>query len=297
MELSIDRICKTYPSGVMALSEVTLSVRTGLFGLLGPNGAGKSTLMRTLATLQGVDSGTIHLNGRDLLKDPQSIRQVLGYLPQQFGLWPDVSAWEMLDHIARLKGLKEGRARKRAVEDLLEKTHLHEVRHRHLGTFSGGMKQRFGIAQALLNTPELLVVDEPTAGLDPEERNRFHNLLGAVGEHMIVLFSTHIVEDISRLCTRAAIIRRGRILFCGETREAIQTLEGCIWSKTIPRKLLQAHEETYPLLRHTLSGNQAEVRALSTQPLPGFNPVQPLLEDFYFATIGAAAPSGEDGAA
>src|SRR5262245_41427131 len=216
MELRIANLSKTYPNGVQALKSVSLDIRAGMFGLLGPNGAGKSTLMRTLATLQDADAGTATLDGIDVLGEKDRVRGILGYLPQDFGVYPKVSAVDLLDHLARLKGISDGKRRREVVDALLRQTNLHEVRHKALGGFSGGMRQRFGIAQALLGSPKLIIVDEPTAGLDPEERLRFHNLLAEIGQNVIVILSTHIVGDVSDLCSQMAIIHRGEVLLGGD---------------------------------------------------------------------------------
>src|ERR1051325_11090431 len=248
--LSIRNLSKTYPNGVRALSDVTLDIPTGMFGLLGPNGAGKSTLMRTLATLQEADSGSVRLGDIDVLADAGAVRRVLGYLPQEFGLYPKVTAGALLDHPARLKGFHEPRPRQATVQALLEKTNLWEVRTRALGTFSGGMKQRFGIAQALLGNPRLIIVDEPTAGLDPEERVRFHNLLAEISESVIVILSTHIVGDVADLCDQMAIMHRGEVRLAAEPAQAIASLNGRIWERTVARAelegILAAHAGVFP---------------------------------------------------
>src|SRR6266478_6148243 len=229
MELLIRDLSKTYPNGTKALVNVSLSIGTGIFGLLGPNGAGKSTLMRILATLQEADAGTATLDGIDVLKDKDRLRQTLGYLPQEFGLYPKVTAWQLLDHFANLKGIVKGRDRRALVEARLRQTNLWDARNQRLGTFSGGMKQRFGIAQALIGDPKLIIVDEPTAGLDPEERVRFHNLLADIGHDVIVILSTHIVDDVADLCPNFAVISKGRVLLAGEPRGAVERLRGRIW--------------------------------------------------------------------
>src|SRR6185295_12699914 len=226
MELVINGLSKTYPNGVQALKNVTLTIPTGMFGLLGPNGAGKSTLMRTLATLQDADAGSARLGTIDVLRDKDAVRRRLGYLPQDFGVYPKVSAQDMLDHLARLKGIAAAGERRDVVADLLKQVNLHDVRKKALGGFSGGMRQRFGIAQALLGNPELVIVDEPTAGLDPEERVRFHNLLAEIGENVIVILSTHLVEDVKNLCTEMAVIHQGSLLAHGKPDDFISALEG-----------------------------------------------------------------------
>ncbi|HXU46612.1 MAG TPA: ABC transporter ATP-binding protein, partial [Thermoanaerobaculia bacterium] len=250
--LSIRHLSKTYGNGVRALSDVSLEIPAGMFGLLGPNGAGKSTLMRTIATLQEPDAGEIAFDGVDVLSDKQAVRRLLGYLPQDFGVYPKVTAEAMLDHFAVLKGLADRSERRAVVHALLERTNLWDVRSRKLGTFSGGMRQRFGIAQALLGDPRLVIVDEPTAGLDPEERNRFLNLLAEIGESVVVILSTHIVEDVTDLCSRMAILAGGELKLCGEPREAISGLAGRIWQKTISRPELASAEREFEVLSRRL---------------------------------------------
>src|SRR5215470_8121836 len=235
LPLIIEGLSKTYPNGVRALSDVSLTIPTGMFGLLGPNGAGKSTLMRTLATLQEADSGSATLGDINVLRDKAAVRERLGYLPQDFGVYPKVSGEEMLDHLARLKGISDGKTRRDVVTKLLKQVNLYDVRKKALGGYSGGMRQRFGIAQALIGNPQLIIVDEPTAGLDPEERNRFLNLLSEIGENVVVILSTHIVEDVTDLCPRMAIISRGKILMSGEPREAIGSLRDRVWSKLVSK--------------------------------------------------------------
>jgi len=291
--LTIRDLSKTYANGVQALRDVTLDIPTGMFGLLGPNGAGKSTLMRTIATLQDADSGTIMLDDLDVLRDKARVRQVLGYLPQDFGVYPKVSAQDMLDHFAVLKGYVQRKERKEAVEALLQQVNLWDVRKRKLGTFSGGMRQRFGIAQALLGNPRLVIVDEPTAGLDPEERNRFLNLLAGIGEQVVVILSTHIVEDVADLCPRMAIISRGQVLMSGEPREAIGTLRDRVWSKLVSKAALAEYQQRYAVLSTRLIGGQPLIHVYSeARPEQGFEPVAAGLEDVYFRqlrTHGAAA--------
>src|SRR5664279_4378262 len=245
MELHITGLSKTYANSVRALDDVSLSIPTGMFGLLGPNGAGKSTLMRTLATLQDADSGTARIGDLDVLRDKAAVRQVLGYLPQDFGVYPKVSAEELLDHLARLKGIEDRAQRGDVVATLLRQTNLHDVRKKALGGFSGGMRQRFGIAQALIGNPRLIIVDEPTAGLDPEERVRFHNLLAEIGENVIVILSTHIVSDVSDLCARMAIIDKGEVLLAGEPNQLTSTLRGRVWQKAVARDELDAARAAY----------------------------------------------------
>ncbi|HEX6100917.1 MAG TPA: ABC transporter ATP-binding protein, partial [Thermoanaerobaculia bacterium] len=246
--LSISGLSKTYPNGVRALQDVTLQIDKGLFGLLGPNGAGKSSLMRTIATLQEPDAGSIVFDGRDVLADPRGLRRRLGYLPQDFGVYPRIPAFDLLDHLAVLKGVSDKAQRRAQVESLLQLTNLYDVRKRAVSTFSGGMKQRFGIAQALLGAPSLIIVDEPTAGLDPEERNRFHNLLSELGENAVVLLSTHIVEDVSDLCPRMAILAGGRVVLEGEPARLMEELEGRLWRKTVPKSAVESYRASFALI-------------------------------------------------
>jgi ABC-type multidrug transport system ATPase subunit len=290
MTLRIEGLCKTYSGGVRALSDVSLTIAPGMFGLLGPNGAGKSTLMRTLATLQEADSGTIQLGDIDIRKDKDATRRVLGYLPQEFGLYPKVSAEDLLDHLAVLKGISNRSQRRDLVAALLKQTNLHDVRNKPLGSYSGGMKQRFGIAQALIGNPRLVIVDEPTAGLDPEERNRFHNLLGEIGDHVIVILSTHIVADVSDLCTNMAILNQGRVLFAGEPAKALEPLIGRVWEKTIDRAELDAHKARFQVISARRFAGKTRIRVVAdARPEATFNEASPDLEDVYFATIQASA--------
>jgi ABC-type multidrug transport system ATPase subunit len=255
-----------------------------MFGLLGPNGAGKSTLMRTIATLQEADSGTIRMGEIDVRKDKMSLRKMLGYLPQEFGVYPRVSAITLLDHLARLKGISNDRQRKEQVVALLHRTNLYEHRHKFLGGFSGGMKQRFGIAQALLGNPQLIIVDEPTAGLDPSERNRFYNLLSEIGENIVVILSTHIIDDVNTLCNRLAIIQKGQLKLEGEPQALIKTYAGKIWKKEIAKSDLQAHITSYPLISYGLKSGKFEIIACAdASPENGFEPIPPTLEHVYFA--------------
>jgi ABC-2 type transport system ATP-binding protein len=284
--LTIAGLSKTYPNGVQALDGVSLTIPTGMFGLLGPNGAGKSTLMRTLATLQDADAGTARMGDIDVLRDKAAVRRTLGYLPQDFGVYPKVSAEELLDHLARLKGLANRRERHETVATLLQQTNLYDVRRKALGGFSGGMRQRFGIAQALLGNPRLIIVDEPTAGLDPEERVRFHNLLAEIGENVIVILSTHIVSDVSDLCGRMAIINKGRVLLAGSPLDLTRTLDGRVWQKAIARTDLDAVRATYPVISTRLLAGSTLVNVVSdAAPDAGFSAVEPTLEDVYFAAI------------
>ncbi|MBI5160609.1 MAG: ATP-binding cassette domain-containing protein [Micrococcales bacterium] len=291
--LVITALAKTYPGGVKALDGVCLTVGPGLFGLLGPNGAGKSTLMRTIAALQRPDAGAITLDGHDIVADPQAVRRVLGYLPQDFGVYPGIGARALLDHIAVLKGIAGRRERREQVEAVLEVTNLRAVGDTAVSTFSGGMRQRFGIAQALLGRPRLIVVDEPTAGLDPEERNRFHNLLSQIGEEAIVLLSTHIVEDVAELCPRMAVLSGGRVILGGEPGRLIETLAGRLWRKTVPRAPVERLRSAWPVLSTHLFAGETRVHVVAdNRPEPGFEAVAPGLEDVYFqalATAGAAA--------
>ena len=284
--LDIRDLSKTYANGVQALKNVSLQIPTGMFGLLGPNGAGKSSLMRTIATLQDPDSGTIQLDGLDVLANKPSARRLLGYLPQEFGLYPRVSAETMLDHFAVLKGVVGRGERKSLVEALLKQVNLWDVRKRKLGTYSGGMRQRFGIAQALIGAPKLIIVDEPTAGLDPEERNRFLNLLAEIGENVVVILSTHIVEDVTDLCPRMAIISEGRVLFSGRPTEALQALEGRIWRKAIAHSAIETYKSRFIVLSTRLSGGNTIIHVLADGlPEEGFAAVAPDLEDVYFGQL------------
>ncbi len=281
--LSIRNLSKTYANGVRALRDVTLDVPPGMFGLLGPNGAGKSSLMRTLATLQEADEGSARLGDVDLLRDKDAVRRLLGYLPQDFGVYPKVSAEGLLDHFAALKGFVQRGERRDAVHALLRQTNLWEYRQRKLGTFSGGMRQRFGIAQALLGSPRLVIVDEPTAGLDPQERNRFLNLLAEIGEQVVVILSTHIVEDVTDLCPQMAILSQGRILLAGEPREAIATLRAHIWRKLVSKAELPDYEQRHELLSTRLVAGRPLIHIYSEgDPGQGFEAVAPDLEDVYF---------------
>src|SRR5687767_6081766 len=259
MELTIQHVSKTYPNGVQALKDVTLTIPAGMYGLLGPNGAGKSTLMRIIATLQEADEGSIRLGDIDVLHQKDNVRETLGYLPQEFGVYPNVTAEKLLDHFAILKGIIDGKARKEVVEALLRQTNLWEVRRQKLGGYSGGMRQRFGVAVALLGDPKLMIVDEPTAGLDPAERVRFLNLLSELGENSVVLLSTHIVEDVSELCTRMAIINKGEILYEAEPLKAIDGLKGWIWRKIIEKRDLPQVEREHKVISTKLLGGRTVV--------------------------------------
>jgi ABC-type multidrug transport system ATPase subunit len=293
MELTLRNLSKTYPNGHRALVDVSLTIPKGMFGLLGPNGAGKSTLMRTIATLQEPDAGTIQLGTLDVLAQKDELRKTLGYLPQEFGVYPNVTAIDLLDHFAVLKGITARRQRKEVVEALLNQTNLHDVRKKKLGSFSGGMRQRFGIAVALLGNPSLIIVDEPTAGLDPAERVRFLNLLSELGENAIVILSTHIVEDVSELCSRMAIIDRGRILIETEPLGALERLQGRIWKKILDRQALPEYERAHRVVSTKLFAGRIVIHVHSEQrPDPSFDPVDVDLEDVYFVTM-AGLHSGE----
>ena len=314
LELAIAGLSKTYPNGVQALRDVTLTIPTGMYGLLGPNGAVKSTLMRTLATLQEADAGSARITTPtlaadaaslppkgeqfaprdgpaarmgtiDVLRDKEAVRARLGYLPQDFGVYPKVSAQDLLDHLARLKGIARAE-RRDVVQTLLKQVNLYDVRKKALGGFSGGMRQRFGIAQALIGNPELVIVDEPTAGLDPEERVRFHNLLAEIGENVIVILSTHIVSDVSDLCANMAIIDRGEVLLTGAPQTLTDTLAGRVWQKAVAREEIEAAKAALPVIATRLAAGRTLVTAVADDaPGPGFAPIEPTLEDVYFAAI------------
>ena len=284
--LEIANLSHTYANGTVALDDVSLSIPRGMFGLLGPNGAGKSTLMRTIATLQEPTSGTITFGEIDVLRQPEELRKTLGYLPQDFGVYPRISAYQMLDHMAVLKGISGSADRKLLVESLLAQTNLWAHRNKALAGYSGGMRQRFGIAQALIGNPELIIVDEPTAGLDPEERNRFLNLLAEIGENVVVILSTHLVEDVSDLCPRMAVLAGGRIQLEGAPLELIQRTKGKIWMKVIDRGELDAYRERYELISTRLFAGRTVVHILSdSDPGDGFVAVEGGLEDVYFSTL------------
>ena len=286
MELRIENLSKTYGNGVRALDNVSLTIPHGMYGLLGPNGAGKSTLMRTIATLQEADSGSMRLGDLDVLKQKDELRKQLGYLPQEFGVYPRISAQDMLDHLAILKGIGGSKSRKELVGAMLKRCNLYEVRKKALTSFSGGMRQRFGIAQALIGSPQLLIVDEPTAGLDPGERNRFYNLLAEVGEQVIVILSTHIVEDVTDLCTKMAIIHEGRVLYEGKPDEAVEQLKGRVWQRSIAKTDLSSYEQRYRVISNRLVGGHPHLHVLSVQsPEDGFTPSVPDLEDVFFTRI------------
>jgi ABC-type multidrug transport system ATPase subunit len=294
MELQIRKLSKTYPNGVEALKGVSLTIPQGMYGLLGPNGAGKSTLMRTLATLQEPDAGSIHLGDIDVLAERTRVRETLGYLPQEFGVYPRTSGEELLDHFAVLKGITARRVRREVVEALLRQVNLYDVRRKKLGGYSGGMRQRFGVAVALLGDPRLIIVDEPTAGLDPAERVRFLNLLSEIGQSAVVILSTHIVEDVSELCSRMAIIDRGKILLEAEPLAAVAALRGRIWRRVVEKAELPELERAHAVISTKLLAGRTVVRVHGdARPDAGFDPVEPDLEDVYFSTlaglVGAAS--------
>ncbi|MEZ5040116.1 MAG: ABC transporter ATP-binding protein [Saprospiraceae bacterium] len=286
MELTIANLNKTYSNGVQALKDVNLTIPQGMFGLLGPNGAGKSSLMRTIATLQEADSGSIHLGEIDMLKQKDAIRRVLGYLPQEFGVYPKVTAETMLDHIAALKGIANRKERNEVVTSLLNRVNLYDVRKKNLGTYSGGMKQRFGIAQALLGNPKLIIVDEPTAGLDPTERNRFHNLLSEIGENTIVILSTHIVDDVTNLCQDMAIICLGEVVVQGNPNTLVSKMQGQIWEKLIDKQDLDEYQSSFRVISTQLKAGKTQIHVFSeTSPDASFTPSKTNLEDVYFTRI------------
>jgi ABC-2 type transport system ATP-binding protein len=287
--LTIENLTHVYGNGTRALDDVSLSIPKGMFGLLGPNGAGKSTLMRSIATLQTPTSGSIRFGDIDVVRNPEQLRRVLGYLPQDFGVYPRVSAYDMLDHMAVLKGISNGRDRKATVEALLHQVNLWPVRGKALAGFSGGMRQRFGIAQALIGNPELIIVDEPTAGLDPEERNRFLNLLAEVGENVVVILSTHIVEDVTDLCPRMAVLAGGKIQLEGSPVELTHALEGRVWRKTIDKADLAAQQASRNVISTRLFAGRTVIHVLSdTNPGDGFERAPGGLEDVYLATVAAS---------
>jgi ABC-2 type transport system ATP-binding protein len=286
MELRIENLSKTYPNGVRALDNVSVTIPRGMYGLLGPNGAGKSTLMRTVATLQEADSGAVKLGDIDVLTEKEEVRKRLGYLPQDFGVYPRISALDMLDHLALLKGLTHGRERRDLVEAMLKRCNLWDVRKKALTSYSGGMRQRFGIAQALIGNPQLLIVDEPTAGLDPGERNRFYNLLSEIGENVVVILSTHIVEDVMELCTRMAIINKGRVMYEGAPDAAVEQLNGRIWQKSIQKSDVDSYASQYKVISNKLVAGRPLIHVYAEEPPgDGFAPAHADLEDVFFAKI------------
>jgi ABC-2 type transport system ATP-binding protein len=293
--LQIRDLSKTYANGVQALKGVSLEIPTGMFGLLGPNGAGKSSLMRTIATLQDPDRGTIRLDDLDVLGNKPAARRVLGYLPQEFGVYPKVSAEAMLDHFAVLKGVVVPGERKALVDALLHQVNLWSVRKRRLGTFSGGMRQRFGIAQALIGAPRLIIVDEPTAGLDPEERNRFLNLLAAIGENVVVILSTHIVADVTDLCPRMAILSEGQLLLSGQPTEAMRALEGRVWRRAVATSALEDYKTRFTVLSTHLTGGKTVIHVLAdNRPEEGFDAISADLEDVYFGQLRQQAAAARN---
>ena len=284
--LQINNLTKTYPNGVKALNEITLEITNGMFGLLGSNGAGKSSLMRTIASLQEPSSGSVLFNNIDVVKHPHEIRKQLGYLPQEFGVYPKISAEKLLNHLAVLKGIINHKERNAQVTALLQQVNLYQHRKKAVHTFSGGMRQRFGIAQALLANPQLIIVDEPTAGLDPEESNRFLNLLSEIGENVIVILSTHIVEDVKNLCPKMAILADGEIISQGNPTDLVKHIEGKIWTKIIPKKDVDSYQKTFDVISIKLVSGETQIRVWSEQqPEIGFEPIVPNLEDYYFATL------------
>ena len=286
--LSIKNLVHVYPNGTRALDDVSLEVPTGMFGLLGPNGAGKSTLMRSIATLQTPTSGSIRFGEIDVIKQPEDLRRTLGYLPQDFGVYPRVSAYDMLDHMAVLKGIAGGRERKETVESLLHQVNLWSVRKKALAGFSGGMRQRFGIAQALIGNPRLIIVDEPTAGLDPQERNRFLNLLAEIGENVVVILSTHIVEDVADLCPRMAVLADGKIRLEGAPGDLLDQMKGRVWQKTIAKEDLAEYDAKYQVISTRLFAGRTVIHVLADQKPDGFEPAPGGLEDVYFSTLAAS---------
>ena len=281
--LSIKNLSKTYPNGVKALNNVSIEIENGMFGLLGPNGAGKSSLMRTLATLQEADSGSAYLDDIDILNSPTELRQVLGYLPQEFGVYAKITAEQLLDHMCVLKGISNRKERKELVGYLLQKVNLYDKRNKSVKGFSGGMKQRVGIAQALIGSPKLIIVDEPTAGLDPGERNRFHNLLADVGKEVIILLSTHIVDDVRELCSEFAVMNQGEIVYHGAPKDAIFELKGKVWQKSIEREELEEHQKNHQVISDKMIAGKPVIHAFSDiNPSDGFNLVEPSLEDVFF---------------
>lgn len=286
MQLKITNLSKTYSNGVQALKNVSLTINNGLFGLLGPNGAGKSSLMRTIATLQEADSGTIMLDELDVLKDKDAVRKSLGYLPQEFGVYPNVTAEELLNHIAVLKGAMDKKQRGELVQSLLHQTNLYTSRKKKLGGYSGGMKQRFGIAQALIGNPKIIIVDEPTAGLDPTERNRFLNLLSEISESVIVILSTHIVEDVKELCSQMAIINKGEVLFEGHPMQAIEKVKDKVWRKFVSKNEVKEMLDQYKVISSKFNTGQIEMHVWSELSLnSGFEKTEPQLEDVYFSVV------------
>lgn len=284
--LKIENLNKVYPNGVKALDNVSIEISNGMFGLLGPNGAGKSSLMRTLATLQEADSGSAFLNDIDILNNPLELRKVLGYLPQEFGVYPKITAEQLLDHIAILKGITNGKERKELINYLLQKVNLYEQRNKSVKGFSGGMKQRVGIAQALIGNPQLIIVDEPTAGLDPGERNRFHNLLADVGQDVVIILSTHIVDDVRELCSNMAIMNLGQLVYQGTPNNVLQELKGKVWQKSIERNQVTEYQQNFRVISDKMVAGNPLIHVLSdSNPGNGFEQVEPNLEDVFFTKI------------
>ncbi len=285
-KLVIENLSKTYGNGVRSICDISLEIGNGMFGLLGPNGAGKSTLMKTIVGLQKPDAGSIVFNGVNIVEEPGFLKKQLGYLPQDFGVYPSLSAVDLLDHLAILKGINDKKVRREQILALLEKTNLIEHQHQAVITYSGGMRQRFGVAQALLGSPNMIIVDEPTAGLDPEERNRFNNLLSEIGENIIVILSTHLVEDVRNLCTRMAIINKGEVLLCDRPEEAIQKIQGKIWKKQIDKTRLSHYQSAYEIISTQLQSGQMSVKIYSDEnPHDGFEATEADLEAVYFSTL------------
>ncbi len=290
MDLQINNLHKKYGNGVYALNDVSLTIKTGMFGLLGPNGAGKSSLMRTLATLQDADSGTVMLGDIDVLNNKEKVREVLGYLPQEFGVYPRTSATELLDYMAMIKGFSNKAERNEIVNNLLNKVNLYDVRKKAVSSFSGGMRQRFGIAQCLIGNPKLVIVDEPTAGLDPGERNRFYNILSEIGEQVIVILSTHIVQDVRELCTQMAIMNNGKVLFSGDTDDALYAIKGKVWERSIAKSELPDYQKNYKVISNKLVGGKPLIHVFSDdQPAEQFAMAEENLEDVFFAKINELA--------
>lgn len=283
--LSIKNLTKTYANGVQALSNISLEINNGMFGLLGPNGAGKSSLMRTIVGLQTANSGEILLNGTNVIENPMFIKEQLGFLPQDFGVYPKISAYDLLNHIAVLKGVLNKTARKEQIESLLEKVNLSSQKNKEVHTFSGGMRQRFGVAQALLGNPKIIIVDEPTAGLDPEERNRFNGLLSEIGSERIVILSTHLVEDVRNLCSQMAIMQNGKVLLQGNPNDFVTELKGKIWQKQISKEALEKYKSNFHVIASHYVGGKLNIQVFSEEILPDFEAVQPSLEEVYFKTL------------
>ncbi len=286
--LTITNLSKTYDNGVKALQNISLNIPKGMYGLLGPNGAGKSSLMRTIATLQSADSGTVRFGDIDVLKDPNALRRTLGYLPQDFQVYPRISAFDLLDHLAVLKGLNEKKSRRETVEALLTHVNLYQHKDKAVSSFSGGMRQRFGIAQALLGDPQLLIVDEPTAGLDPEERNRFHNLLVSLGEDKVIILSTHIVDDVAELCPQMAVLAGGQILLTGSPLQLVEELQGQVWTKTVSQAEAQELEQQLPVISKRLFAGRTVLNVFAISQPVGFSPCAANLEDVYFSCLHQA---------